>query len=183
MKVLGLLILMVGFAFPVAGQAQIMTCGHLLDRQYIQDYCQGENPREEECGVRISDDQRFSPWFELAQTADGEPNGLIFIDGLANLFRFDPERVDLIRLKFSFNTLTLKLSVFSGHHGRTVLLSTTLFRQPARELDGSFFQGTLNIVLNYESLKPLPGRQNSFISLAPDVYNMPFACVTNSPKP
>jgi len=180
MKVFGLLVLMVGFTFPVLGQSQIVTCGHLLDRDFIQGYCQGEDPREEECGIRINDDQRYSPWFELFQGGDGEPDGLVFVDGLANLFRFDPEQAELIRLDFRPDTLKLKLSVYSGHHGRTILLSSTLFHKPARQLDGPFYQGTLNFILNYESLRSLPGRQNIFTEMTMDNYQMPFACVTSS---
>ncbi len=182
MKVFGLLILMVGFTFPAIGQSQIITCGHLLDRQFIQDYCQDENPREEECGLRINEDQRFAPWFELTQEADSDQSQVQFVDGLANMFRFDSERSQLLQFDFNRNILNIKLSAFSGHHSRTVLLAMSLYHRPARELDGSFYQGSMNIILNYDDLQSLPSSKITSFHFAAEVYRMPFACVANSPR-
>ena len=180
MKVLGPLILTLGFAFPVLGQEQVITCGPLLDRAFILEYCQGENPREEECGLRINDDERFSPWFELSEKADDSEYSIAFVDGLANLFRFDPDQAELIRLHFANNNLIIELNAYSGHHGRTVLLAMNLFRRPARELDGFFYQGTMNIILNYENIRSLATPQALTTHMAAEVYRMPFVCVTES---
>lgn len=169
------------FALSQPAGADELICGHLLDSTYVQNNCQEDNLHNE-CGRPVSPGVNFAPWFSLGVYEDlaSVENSVTFIDGLANVFRFQNESVRVKALEYSQRDLILDMVLLSGKKKKQVFLSMDLHAVISQRPLVWVYRGQADILMNFEQFADLSLFQlNRFFRQNPhhpDIHAMDFAC-------
>jgi hypothetical protein len=148
-----------------------MVCGNLLDTNYIIENCSGPSPKMEECGLAVTERVRFSPWFEVEFDDDSmmsEPV-VTFQRGLASLFQFQSDQVEVVGVNRSRQRFTLDLLTFSNYHEKSVMISLDLFHSPHVSNDHPVYTGQVDLI--FGSDEPESRRLNAI-----PIHSMDFLC-------
>lgn len=150
------------------GSEQLITCGHILDSEYVSN-CVAPESDPFRCGFQISSQTVIEPWLEMWLRADGNPPETYFLSLMSELFLFSNEAAHYRFFSLAGEHLRFELTTVAGEESHNVEMnvSTQLVREESKP--GSVvYKGQM-----VYSLTPKIPRESRPTSLDQVV---PFAC-------